>query len=109
MNLGLDNSFQGRFMLNAEDEFQGKLAFFDHYALHWEDGQDMVRFLCDLSHLRSQYRSLICNGTYRPVYFDWQDGKTANASFWSEQEGIIFVANLDLDSSRRVKIELDKS
>ena len=109
MNLGLDNSFQGRFMLNAEDEFQGKLAFFDHYALHWEDGQDMVRFLCDLSHLRSQYRSLICNGTYRPVYFDWQDGKTANASFWSEQEGIIFVANLDLDSSRRVKIELDKT
>lgn len=35
MNLGLDNTEAGRFVLAPEDPMYGKLAFFDNYRLHW--------------------------------------------------------------------------
>ncbi|MEJ5230108.1 MAG: alpha-amylase family glycosyl hydrolase [Pseudothermotoga sp.] len=107
MNLGLDNDACGRFTLGCEDEFQGKLAFFDHYAMHWKDSQ-VVDFLSQLVKVREQFLPLITDGKYKPVYLTWQDGKTANASYWSDQEAIIMVCNLD-EVGREVGIEIEKT
>jgi len=35
MNLGLDATLDDKWVLPRDDEFYGKLSFFDHYALHW--------------------------------------------------------------------------
>lgn len=35
MNLGLENTEEGRFVLDETDPLYGKLAFFDRYRLHW--------------------------------------------------------------------------
>ncbi len=40
MNLGLDNSEAGRFVLERNDPMYGKLAFFDNYRLHWADSRN---------------------------------------------------------------------
>lgn len=107
MNLGLDNDACGRFTLSCEDEFQGKLAFFDHYAMHWKKSE-LTDFLSEIIELRRQFLDLIVNGTYRPVYLSWQDGKTANISYWKDNKAIIIVANLD-ENERDIGIELEKT
>lgn len=107
MNLGLDNDACGRFTLSCEDEFQGKLAFFDHYVMHWKDS-DMLDYLSDILRLRNQFSHLIIGGQYKPVYLTWQDGKTANISYWKDSESIVIVANLD-EREREIGIELEKT
>ncbi|HOJ88848.1 MAG TPA: alpha-amylase family glycosyl hydrolase [Pseudothermotoga sp.] len=107
MNLGLDNDACGRFTLGCEEEFQGKLAFFDHYALHWKDS-DLLSFLSEVVRLRTQFLNLIVNGLYKPVYLSWQDGKTANISYWGDGEAIVVIANLD-EQQREVSVELEKT
>ncbi|WP_028843272.1 alpha-amylase family protein [Pseudothermotoga elfii] len=107
MNLGLDNNACGRFTLACGDEFQGKLAFFDHYVLHWKDSE-IVGFLSELSKLRNMFSDLILHGVYRPVYLSWQDGKTANISYWNEHNGVIVIANLDANE-RTMEIDLEKT
>lgn len=107
MNLGLDNDACGRFTLSCEDEFQGKLAFFDHYVMHWKDS-DLMNFLSDVIRLRNQFSHLIIDGLYKPVYLTWQDGKTANISYWKDSEAIVIIANLD-EKEREIGIELEKT
>ena len=55
MNLGLDNTEEGRFVLEEKDCMYGKLAFFDNYCLHWlqEDGKWMRQLLKNVFRLRS--------------------------------------------------------
>ena len=106
MNLGLDNNDEGRAVLPPSDEFFAKLAFFDHYALHWDTpDNEVLGFLRRLSIIRGIYLDLILEGQYRPVWFDWQDGKTANASFWKSGRGVIVIGNLDRNP-RGVKVDL---
>jgi hypothetical protein len=42
MNLGLDNSEDGRFVLPPGDPMAGRLAFFDPYCLHWTSDDTSV-------------------------------------------------------------------
>lgn len=107
MNLGLDNDACGRFTLSCEDEFQGKLAFFDHYVMHWKDS-DLMNFLSDVIRIRNQFSHLIIDGLYKPVYLTWQDGKTANISYWKDSEAIVIIANLD-EKEREIGVELEKT
>jgi starch synthase (maltosyl-transferring) len=61
MNLGLDNTEAGRFVLDKTDPLYGKLAFFDNYCIHWLNGeQEWMRQLltCTLD-LRRRYADLI--------------------------------------------------
>ncbi len=107
MNLGLDNDACGRFTLSCEDEFQGKLAFFDHYVMHWKESE-LMEFLSQTVQLRKQFSDLIVNGTYKPVYLNWQDGKTANISYWKDSKAIVVIANLD-ENEREILVELEKT
>ncbi|NPV89010.1 maltodextrin glycosyltransferase [Coprothermobacteraceae bacterium] len=51
MNLGLDARPEDRWQLDPSDEFYGKLAFFDHYQLHWDSGHyldSLIRRINDI-------------------------------------------------------------
>jgi len=54
------------------------------------------------------FSDLILHGVYRPVYLSWQDGKTANISYWNEHNGVIVIANLDANE-RTMEIDLEKT
>jgi len=52
MNLGLDATFDDKWVLPRDDEFYGKLSFFDHYALHWDSEKDLTYIIGKLNRLR---------------------------------------------------------
>ncbi len=109
MNLGLDNNDEGKAVLPPSDEFFAKLAFFDHYALHWDKfDEESLDFLRKLSVVKGIYSDILEKGEYRPVWFDWQDGKTANASFWLDGKAVIAIGNLDRNP-RSVRIDMNNT
>jgi starch synthase (maltosyl-transferring) len=60
MNLGLDNSEDGRFVLPPGDPMAGRLAFFDPYCLHWTSGDTSVdTVLQETLRLRRHYLPLL--------------------------------------------------
>lgn len=60
MNLGLDNTEEGRRVLPENDPMYGKLAFFDNCCLHWlGDDCGMGRVLRDVLQLRKRLGSLV--------------------------------------------------
>ncbi len=63
MNLGLDNSEQGRCVLNRDDPMYGRLAFFDNYRMHWlNEGREWIKRLLLISaRLRRRYIDIICH------------------------------------------------
>ncbi|QTA38663.1 maltodextrin glycosyltransferase [Thermosipho ferrireducens] len=110
MNLGLDNTIWGKTVLPPDDEFYGKLAFFEHYVLHWGDyDEELYNYLTNLMALRKRYESFLYSGEFKYVYFSYQDGFLANMSYWLEDRGIIIVGNLDLAWKRDFEIYIDKT
>jgi hypothetical protein len=88
MNLGLDATLDDKWILPKDDEFYGKLAFFDHYVLHWDSKEDMTDFVTQLNRLRIRYYDpnarvtnteplmvkhngalLVWNNTVKPIYY----------------------------------------
>lgn len=59
MNLGLDNTEQGRFVLDPADERYGKLAFFDHTSPHWLEENDAYAMLSDALSLRARFAAVL--------------------------------------------------
>lgn len=61
MNLGLDNTENGRFVLSPEDPMYGRLAFFDSYRLHWTHAERLwiQNLLKMAAGLRQRYISLL--------------------------------------------------
>ncbi|HAA25822.1 MAG TPA: alpha amylase [Ruminiclostridium sp.] len=61
MNLGLDNTNEGRFVLDKDDPMYGKLAFFDNYRFHWtgEGGFRMKELIADALIIRKEFSGII--------------------------------------------------
>src|SRR5690554_6169070 len=61
MNLGLENTEEGRFVLDSTDPLYGKLAFFDRYCLHWlnPDRDWMEELLAKAARLRGDQKSVV--------------------------------------------------
>ena len=97
MNLGLDQTGEGRYVLEKEDPMYGKLAFFDNYRLHWlnKDRDVMLSLLQTAAFLRKRFIHLLnevylSNGCYRLtrkklIYFSYFDP--------DQEQLLIFVAN----------------
>jgi len=110
MNLGLDNSVWGKTILPPDDEFYAKLAFFDHYVLHWNSyDNELYLFLRNLMAEREKYKDFIFNGDFKYVFFNYQDGFLANYSYWFDEKGILIIANLDLSWKREFEVYIDKT
>ncbi|HBF11765.1 maltodextrin glycosyltransferase [Thermotoga neapolitana DSM 4359] len=66
MNLGLDTDPNLRKVLPPTDEFFGKLAFFDHYALHWDrPDRGVLSFIRRLLKIREEFLGFILEGTFK--------------------------------------------
>jgi len=56
MNLGLDNTTEGQYVLPENDAMYGKLAFFDNAMLHWNQLEKaLMQCLKDARRIRKQY------------------------------------------------------
>ena len=103
MNLGLDNTEAGKYVLMENDPMYGKLAFFDNYQLHWlaEQTENMLSLLTKGLNLRKRLRNIVSN----PANFIWENefdlpDKLLVLSYFAEVEGmgVFFLANLDVDA-----------
>jgi len=76
MNLGLDPQPNGRYMLSKDDPLYGKLAFFDRYALHWnnEGKEDMISILERVSKIREKYLKFLKSNNF--INFDLKEPST---------------------------------
>lgn len=61
MNLGLDNTDEGRFVLDKDDPMYGKLAFFDNYIFHWtgKGRIPMKELIADANKIRKEFAHII--------------------------------------------------
>lgn len=109
MNLGLDNTIYGKTVLPPDDQFYGRLAFFDYYAMHWNnaDGRmyDYLKWLLEMREKLSDFY----NGEFRYVYLNYQDGLTVNYSFWNGNRGMIVLGNLNLVQERHAEIFINET
>jgi hypothetical protein len=109
MNLGLDNTIYGKTVLPPDDQFYGKLAFFDYYAMHWDKADDeMYKYLKWLLNLRDELSSIM-EGEFRYVYLNYQDGTIANYSYWKDEKGAIVLGNIDFANEKYLEILLNET
>mgnify|MGYP002411172231 CR=1 FL=1 len=100
MNLGLDNTEAGRFVLPATDPMYGKLAFFDRYRLHWL--QEEQNFMVPLLRMAAVLRTRFCH--LLKVNFLCKDcGRFPRKALlyfacWDERRGelLVYIANQKL-------------
>ena len=61
MNLGLDNTEEGRYMLDKDDPYYGRLSFFDAFQLHWQNEKavEMIELIDRARQLREAYWEVI--------------------------------------------------
>jgi hypothetical protein len=109
MNLGLDNTIYGKTLLPPDDQFYGKLAFFDYYALHWDKAkEDMYNFLKWVLQIRDEISEFM-DSEFRYVYLNYQDGTTANYSYWKGDKGVIVLGNLDFVHEKYIEILVNET
>lgn len=108
MNLGLDNTEEGRFVLEPDDPMYGKLAFFDNYCFHWrsEDFAWMSALLRKANRIRTRFssvlrdqRNLLRFSTRR------KQKKLIGLGYYSAEKkrGFIFLANIDLQNEQEIQ------
>ena len=73
MNLGLDNSERGRYVLPPDDPAYGKLAFFDTSRLHWLRAGGPEETIRIALALRERFAGLVGD----PSRFVWESAVTA--------------------------------
>lgn len=107
MNLGLDNTEAGRYVLDEDDPMYGKLAFFDNYCLHWltEDFAWMSALLRKASQVRAHFLSLIKDKTnFIMALTKEKRDDLIKLGYYSkrEQRGFVFIANKDLEKEAEI-------
>ncbi|WP_296906109.1 DUF1923 family maltosyltransferase [Thermotoga sp.] len=90
MNLGLDTDPDMRKVLSPTDEFFGKLAFFDHYVLHWDTpDRGVLRFIRNLVGIRKQFLDVILEGKFQLL----SDSELVMYSYEKGGKRLFIVAN----------------
>jgi len=104
MNLGLDNTSQGRFVLPPDDPFYGKLAFFDHYTLHWNSPDNLCSLISTAADLSKESGKLISADNMRIL---WKhDPHITGLLYWVFPKGLLALLNTCLETSVRRKVDL---
>ena len=101
MNLGLDNTEEGRFVLPVDDPIYGKLAFFDNCYLHWrsKDYVWMSTLLHNAKLIRSRYAKLIKEKAYfLKGYAKRKSDHLLRFGYYAAREkyGFVLLANKEL-------------
>ncbi|MFO7881898.1 MAG: alpha-amylase family glycosyl hydrolase [Kosmotogaceae bacterium] len=103
MNLGLDNDETGRYLLSKEDQFYGKLAFFDNYMLHWQN-DEMNQLISLLSNIRKEKIVLIKASNFKK--FEQLDNSIIAFMYWDGKKGLLILANTDFQKQHYVSLDL---
>ncbi len=105
MNLGLDNTEAGCFVLDKTDPCYGKLAFFDHFCIHWgnPDREWMQSLLTDILGLRQRYADLIADP--KSFYYRSKLTEISLICFYRHQtkQGLFVLANRNFEKAAEVK------
>lgn len=104
MNLGLDNNEEGRYVLKPNDPFYGKLAFFDHYVLHWNSDADMIDLITSLSVLRRENQSLL-ESEYLKLMWE-EDHLSIGLFYWNGTKGLLIAGNGDFSNMKDLYVDL---
>lgn len=106
MNLGLDAKEENRFLLPKNDPLYGKLAFFDKYALHWdnEENKEVFNILVDVADIRAKYIDSITDiKSYIKCNFEEE---RLLATAYRTNEGVLLVlGNMDFEDDIKIKRE----
>lgn len=109
MNLGLENTEQGRLVLDEGDPMYGKLAFFDNYRMHWTnpDGKWMQEILINAADLRKRFADLICNKDNFIYQSAFQgDSKAIGFCYIDRSSGQCFFIIVNRDNHSDVEVNL---
>jgi hypothetical protein len=109
MNLGLDNSESGRYVLSRSDPFHGKLAFFDRYVLHWGNAgaASMIKLLADAAAVRARFADDLADPAKAlPVKVTTNDRRVLAVAFRVDRGRAVLLvaANTDFHSVRRAVV-----
>lgn len=107
MNTGLDfeNPMQEKFdNLPPNDQFYGKLAFFDWYVLHWDTDHHMVKLLELLGNVKNEVSDLVADTANLRIY-DYSDTSFA-LFYWNGKKGIVIPVNLNNEYPYNYEIDL---
>ncbi len=107
MNLGLDNTEEGRFVLESEDPMYGRLAFFDNCSLHWLSGDRewMQGLLSCAFGLRKRFIGVIsAKDNYVENTGSLKNKKLTFTFYFDRQsrKGVFFLANRSFGSRARI-------
>jgi starch synthase (maltosyl-transferring) len=117
MNTGLDARFDERYRLHPEDEFYGKLGFFDKYALHWTNPLrwDLPDTLEAVSKIRNTYLDTITSPEcFVPIDFANEKISAIGLAYvikgrrWKPSDNLlIIVCNTDIYNDQEYTLFLD--
>lgn len=98
MNLGLDNSEEGRFVLKKSDPMYKKLAFFDNYCLHWTNPQGgyLASVIEEASSIRNRFIKVIANKENFIYQTEMENNKKLLLLCYYDKksrESVFFIAN----------------
>ncbi|KRQ87878.1 Alpha-1,4-glucan:maltose-1-phosphate maltosyltransferase [Caloramator mitchellensis] len=111
MNLGLDPQPNGRFMLPENDPLYGKLAFFDKYALHWNDAisNNMIELIEKISKIRRKYLKQLTMENFTKIRAGNESTIVIAYKIKKKNDRLLLVVgNGDFENSVSIKIDLDK-
>ncbi|MGH4120571.1 alpha-amylase family glycosyl hydrolase [Clostridium sp.] len=117
MNTGLDCRHDEKYRLSPEDAYNGKLAFFEKYSLHWDNPYrwDLPDTLEIVSKIRVQFSDTIANTeNYIPVNFGEPETPAIGLAYvvegkrWRQGDNVIMaVCNTDLYNEREFTLNLE--
>lgn len=110
MNLGLDNSEEGRFVLDRADPMYGRLAFFDNYRLHWlnSEGREIIDTLNTAAGLRRRFSGLVC----RKGFYQKSRGGNGYVTFicyFDEAAGRLVFLAANRSMAERAELDMAKA
>lgn len=104
MNLGLDNTEDGRYLLEPSDPMYGKLAFFDYYSLHWNSDDDMLDIIEIVSKIRMENLDLLRHGEIKYLFKDDKD--IVALFYWNGEKGLLVLSNFNYKEHKNLFVDL---
>ena len=106
MNLGLDNTVTGRYVLAEDDPMYGKLAFFDLYRLPWlnKERAFMLALLRKAAALRRRFLHLLQEENLVRASLRLTRKKLVHFAYRAAERGelLLFIANRDFRNRAKV-------
>jgi hypothetical protein len=108
LNLGLDNTEEGRFVLPKNNPMYGKIAFFDHFTFQWDKPDDeMFQLVLSAAPLKSECKHWCHTDNLLEGYFTPSDKIIAHLYKHPVQnQALIILANTDFHSGNWISVDV---